>query len=77
MTEKELYGLARSLARVFKIYQGQQTLEGKKRWLTNLKAYSFSFQEACNSFYKDNQSTTYWLKFLNKKQNNYIKRGNP
>ena len=77
MTEKELYGLARSLARVFKIYQGQQTLEGKKRWLTNLKAYSFSFQEACNNFYKDNQSTSYWLKFLGKKQDNLIKRGNP
>ena len=76
MTEEQILGLARSLCHIYKIYQNQTTKEGKKRWLNNLMAYSFSFKQTCDDFYHENKTASEWLKFLSKKQDNIIKRGN-
>ena len=50
MTENELLGLAKGLCHLYNIYKKQQTPEGKERKLNLLKAYSFSFAQACNRF---------------------------
>ena len=69
MTEEQIFGLARCLCHVYKIYQSQITKEGKTLWLNNLSAYSFSFKQTCDTFYNSNKTASEWLKILSKKGN--------
>ena len=67
MTEDELLGLAKGLCHLYNIYKKQQTPEGKERKFNLLKAYSFSFAQACNRFYNEEKTAGDWLRFFGKK----------